>query len=115
MRRPITIAAALLAVSTTVAGAAEYPVLDAPPGLSAVARGSYSQFLLMNLPRALALGSNGAYGWFGGAPSIADARQKALASCTAKGASDCTIYAEDLQVVSRPVAVPVPTAPLIQQ
>lgn len=107
-------AIALLALSSVAASAAEYPILDAPPGLSAAARSSYSAFLLMNEPRALAFGSNGAYGWYGGAANIGEARQKALASCAAKGASDCAIYAEDLQVLSHPVTVPV-QGPLAQQ
>ncbi len=86
-----------------IAGAfAQAPaVLDvgAVPGLSASGRVEYGRFLLMNLPRAFALGSNGYSGWFGGAGTIEDARAKALASCAGHGGTNCAIYAEDLRVV----------------
>jgi hypothetical protein len=78
-----------------------WPVLDtdAVPYLKAQGRHSYADFLLMNLPRAVAVASNGAYGWYGGGSSIEDVRDKALKSCADKGGAGCAIYAEDLQVV----------------
>jgi hypothetical protein len=114
----ITVAAAFgLCAMLGVAHA--QPVLDvgAVPNLSAHARASYAIFIRMNLPRAAAISSSGRTGWSGGSRSLADARTEALQSCAAAGASDCAIYAEDLQVVWRgaaPVALtPVP-GPLVQ-
>jgi hypothetical protein len=89
----------LLAVLT--AAAAPVSVLDvaALPTTNATAWANYAEFLLMNLPRAFALSSGGAYGWFGGAGTAEAAKAKALASCTAKGGNDCALYAVDLDVV----------------
>jgi hypothetical protein len=97
----------------------QWPVLDteAVPYLKANGRSSYADFLLMNLSRAIAVASNGTYGWYGGAGSIADARSKALKLCTDKGGVGCAIYAEDLQVVwqGRPAqALPPVPGPLIE-
>jgi hypothetical protein len=95
------------------------PVLDvaAVPYLTPAARASYGDFMLVNLPRAFAVAPNGAYGWSGGGATIEDARARALKSCAAKGASDCAIYAEDLQVVwsgRPPVALPAVPGPLLE-
>jgi hypothetical protein len=95
------------------------PVLDiaAVPYLKPPGRASYADFLLMNLPRALAVASNGWYGWYGGAGTIEDARTKALKSCADKGGADCAIYAEGLQVVwpgRPPEALPAVPGPLIE-
>jgi hypothetical protein len=100
-----------------VAGA--QPVLDvgAVPNLTAQARASYAIFLRMNLPRAVAISSGGGIGWLGGSRSLDDARAAALKSCAAKGAGDCAVYAEDLQVVwhgAAPVVLPRVPGPLIQ-
>jgi hypothetical protein len=83
------------------AAAAEPPVLDAAavPYVKPEGRASYRNFLLVNLPRAFAVASSGAYGWQGGTGTLQEMRAKALASCAAKGGSDCAIYAEDLTVV----------------
>jgi hypothetical protein len=67
------------------------------------------------LPRAFALASDGRYGWLGGGGTSEDARARALKSCADKGGADCSIYAEDLQVVWRgraPVALPQPPGAL---
>ena len=106
-------AGASVAVAGTIA-----PVLDvaAVPYLDPTGRASYADFLLINLPRAFALASNGMYGWFGGAGRTEDARAKALQSCRQKGGADCMIYAEDLQVVWRgatPVTLAQPPAMLL--
>jgi hypothetical protein len=106
----------------SVAGRADPPtiaVLDvgAVPYLKPEGRQVYGNFLLLNLPRAMAVASNGAYGGFGGGRSIEDARAKALKSCADKGGADCAIYAEDLQVVwqGRPAQVlPAVPGPLIE-
>jgi hypothetical protein len=95
------------------------PVLDvsAVPYLKPQARASYAGFLLMNVPRAMAVASNGMYGWYGGGTSIEDVRSRALQSCIGKGGADCAIYAEDLQVVWQgrsPVALPPVPGPLIE-
>lgn len=110
--------AILLAVALLAGGAvrAAEPVLDvaAVPYLNPVGRTSYADFLLMNVPRALAVARNGAYGWYGGASNIEDARARAIKNCIDKGGTDCAVYAEDLQVVwqGRPLAAlaPVPGA-----
>jgi hypothetical protein len=98
------------------AAAAEPPVLDAAavPYVKPEGRASYRNFLLVNLPRAFAVASSGAYGWQGGTGTLQEMRAKALASCAAKGGSDCAIYAEDLTVAFpgrpriEPPAVPGP-------
>ncbi len=90
--------------------------VEAVPYLQAAGRTSYSDFLLMNLPRAMAIASSGAYGWYGGAGTMEDARTKALKSCVEKGGTDCAIYAVDLQVVWQgrpPQALPPIPGPLI--
>jgi hypothetical protein len=57
------------------------------------------QFLLGNLPRVWAIGSDGSYGGAWGAASPDAARAKALQNCANRGARDCSIYAADLDVV----------------
>lgn len=77
----------------------------AVPGLNEAGRQAYADFLLADLPRAFAIGSNGAYGYYGsdgyrvGSGNIEVARAGALQSCTARGATDCALYAENLDVV----------------
>jgi hypothetical protein len=95
------------------------PVLDvtAVPYLTSKGRASYADFLLANLPRAVAVASNGACGWFGGATTIDNVRSRALKSCADKGGMDCAIYAEDLQVVwpgRTPAALPAVPGPQIE-
>lgn len=94
------------------------PVLDvaALPYVKPAGRASYADFILMNVPRAFAVASSGAYGWYGGGSAIDDARSRALKSCADKGGTDCAIYAEDLQVVwhgRAPVVLPAVPGPLI--
>jgi hypothetical protein len=100
------------------ARAAALPVLDvsALPVQTADVRASYERFLVINLPRAFALGSTGANGRWGGGGTLEEARAKALATCAVGGATDCRIYAEDLVVVwpGRPrVEPPAVPGPLI--
>jgi hypothetical protein len=77
----------------------------AVPGLNEAGRHAYADFLLTDLPRAFAIGSNGAYGYYGsdgyrvGNGDIEVARAGALQACSAKGATDCTPYAENLDIV----------------
>ncbi|HEY2618392.1 MAG TPA: hypothetical protein VGI78_13720 [Acetobacteraceae bacterium] len=111
--------ALLLGAAASRAAQPQWPILDtgAVPYLKAQGRSSYAGFLLTNLPRAIAVAANGAYGWYGGGGSIEDVRAKALKSCADKGGIGCAIYAEDLQVVwqGRPaVALPPVPGPLIE-
>ena len=111
--------AAVFGLCAMLGAAGAQSVLDvgAVPSLNAQARASYAIFLRMNLPRAAAVSSGGGIGWSGGNRSLDDARTAALKGCAAKGAGDCAVYAEDLQVVWRgaaPVALPPVPGPLIQ-
>ncbi len=113
------ILALLLLTGATRAAEPGWPILnvDAVPNLKPQRRSFYADFLLTNLPRAIAISPNGWYGWYGGAGTIEDARTKALKSCADKGGTDCAIYAEDLQVVlptRQPAVLPVVPGPLIE-
>jgi hypothetical protein len=118
------IPAVLLLIAALGGSAAEsaesaIPVLDVArvPFVLAPGRAAYGDFLLANLPRAMAVASNGRYGWYGGGGTIEDARAKALKSCADKGGVDCAIYAQDLQVVWQgraPAALPLVPGPLIE-
>ena len=85
----------------------------AVPGVNEAGRQAYANFLLTDIPRAFAIGSNGAFGSYGsdgyrvGPGDIEMARAGALQSCAAQGATDCALYAENLDVVWRGRA-PVP-------
>jgi pimeloyl-ACP methyl ester carboxylesterase len=99
------------------ASAADPPVLDAAavPGLNDRGRASYANFLMVNTPRAFAMSPSGSAGWQGGTGTIEDVRAKALANCASKGATDCELYAEDLQVVWRgrkPAELAKPSGPI---
>jgi hypothetical protein len=116
--------AALLA-GASVAGASvaasaldrRYPILDlaGPPGLDASARRAYADFLLMDLPRAFAIGAGGRVGVAGGALSTDQAGAEAIAACQGIGGGNARIYAQDLSVVWHGPAPPVAAAraPLI--
>ena len=108
----VLVVALCLAGSAWSAGAAapEPAVLDVArvPYVRDDGRAAYRRFLLSNLPRAMAISPAGQYGWHGAAKSIQDARERALASCAAKGASDCVIYAEDLHIADQPAPPPPP-------
>ena len=85
----------------------------AVPKLDAAGRAAYAEFLLVNLPRAFAIGGTSAFGWQGGTGTIEQIRAKAIASCAERGAADCQIYAEDLDVVwqgRKPVTQAIPNA-----
>jgi len=75
-------------------------VLDvaAVPGLPQAARPAYADYVLANLPRALAIAGNGHLGW-AAEPTLDGARTKALDTCRAYGGTDCRLYAENLDVV----------------
>ena len=69
----------------------------AVPGLNEAGRQAYADFLLTDIPRAFAIGANGAYGYQGsdgyrvGNGEIELARANALQNCAAKAATDCAI------------------------
>jgi hypothetical protein len=114
MRQLIVFVVAFGCLAMAQAAEPAFPVLDiaAVPNLQADGRAAYADFLLVNLPRAFALASDGHYGWFGGAGTVEDARTRALKSCTDKGGTDCSLYAEDLRVVWRGrAAVMLPQSP----
>ena len=113
MTRLIACLALLLVLAGPVRAQA---MLDAGavPGLTAQGQASYREFLQINLPRAFALGSGGAYGWKGGGGTIEQAREAAMASCSAKG-PDCRLYAENLDLIwpGRATTAPAPPGPLL--
>ena len=119
MRLAVALLVILPWLSGGVSRAAEqWAILDvaAVPYLTSQGRDSYQDFLLMDVPRAMAVASHGQYGWYGGGHSIEDARARALKSCADKGGTDCAIYAEDLQVVWQgraPQKLPSVPGPLI--
>ncbi len=81
------------------------------PNLDATGRESYARFLQSNLPRAFALAPDGTFGWYGGASTPEEARDKALKSCSGKGAEHCALYAEDLRIVWPGKESPAPSSP----
>ncbi len=91
----------LLLLLLAVPAVAQPAVLDAAavPGLDAAGRASYRSWLDANLPRALAIGTNGRVGWSSGDGSMQAVQERALAACQQQGGTDCTIYAENLAVV----------------
>lgn len=94
-------------------GAAAQPALPSPPPhLTTEGRAAYASFLATNLPRAFAVGGADAFGWQGGTGKPAEVQAKALASCTARGAADCRLYAIDLALAGQP-APPPPPGPLM--
>ncbi len=115
MKHPMLFA---LMIASMFAGAARaQPVLDAGrvPGLTAAGQAAYADFLLINLPRAFAVGGNGAYGWAGGTGTADSVRTRALAGCAQRGATDCALYAEGLDVVwpGQVTSTPAPPGPLV--
>jgi hypothetical protein len=71
----------------------------AVPGLDADGRASYQSWLDANLPRALAIGTNGRVGWSSGGSTMEAVQESALAACRQQGGTDCALYAENLAVV----------------
>ena len=92
---------AVVAILAASVAARAQPLLDAGavPGLDAAGRQSYAAWLLTNTPRAAAIGTNGRIGWAAGAPSLEDARKRAVALCGEHGGTECRPYAEDLSIV----------------
>lgn len=85
------------------------PVLDLallPPMKPGGAAAYRDRFLLGNLPRAMAIASNGAFGARWDAPSLEAAKDTALKNCASNGGTDCAIYAENLDVVWKGRAAP---------
>jgi len=88
-------------------------VLDvaAVPGLTEEGRAAYASFLETNLTRAFAIGGSGNYGASSaGNRSAATVQKTALEGCAKRGATDCRLYAVDLDVVGQPLTPPPPGA-----
>ena len=85
------------------------------PGLDAAGRALYASWLLTNTERAVAVGSNGKIGWYGGGPSLPAAREHALALCAEHGGTACQIFAENLDIVwpGRQAAAAKPPGPFV--
>ncbi|MGG5809417.1 hypothetical protein [Falsiroseomonas sp. CW058] len=91
-----------LALLLAAPALAQAPLLDLPqaPGLREADRANVARFLRMNLPRALAFGPDGAFGWHAGGPPE-ELEAKALESCRRRsGGAPCWIQARDLAVVA---------------
>ncbi len=92
-------------------------VLDetAVPYLDATGRATYDRWLLTNLPRAVAIASNGKIGWASGLRTLEANREKAQSQCEEHGGADCRVYAENLDVVwpGRQTHTPAPPPPLV--
>jgi hypothetical protein len=109
MRRLVLLLLLLLAAPAL----AQAPLLELPqaPGLREADRGNVARFLRMNLPRALAFGPDGAFGWHAGGP-MEELEQKALESCQRRsGGAPCRIHARDLSVVAEGQAWAAPEPP----
>jgi hypothetical protein len=79
------------------------PLLALPetPGLSAADRTNVERFLRMNLPRALAFGPDGAFGWRAGGGDAAVVERAAIESCERRsGGRPCSLAARDLAVLA---------------
>lgn len=91
-----------LVVPTHGMAQAKFDVLDVkalPPIEQVGAQVYQDRFINYPTPRAFAIGRNGKYGSVGGTATLEDARARALKSCTDRGGENCTIYAENLEVV----------------
>jgi hypothetical protein len=117
LTRRALLAAAPAAMVAGVTPDPRFPVLDVAraPGLDEAGRRAYAAFLLMDLPRAFAIGANGRVGMAGGALSTGQARTQALAACQGVGGPTARIYAQDLAVVwdGRPAPMAQQRPPLI--
>lgn len=95
-------ALALLSCLVTPATAQAQAILDLAqlPALSPTARDAYArEFLVGNLPRAVAISANKIIGMEWGSKTIEQAREAALNRCKKAGGRDCAIYAENLDIV----------------
>ncbi len=88
----------------------------AVPGLDAEGRASYDRWLLIGLPRAVAVGTNGKIGWMSEDNTLAQTRAQALVRCQQNGGTGCRLYAENLEIVwpgRQQKAPPPPPPPLV--
>ncbi len=87
-------------VAVVVRPGAAQAVLDAKavPGLGAAGQAVYADWLLANLPRAVAITGDGHIGW-AAEKTLEDSRAQALATCRRFAGADCRLYAENLDVV----------------
>jgi hypothetical protein len=108
--------ALLLALVLALPAAAQrrpplFEVVDTP-GLDQAARTNVDRFLRMNLPRVLALGPNGAFGWqaLGGTPE--EIERQAIESCQRRSqGAPCAVAVRDLNVVTPGKAWTAPPPP----
>lgn len=80
----------------------EAPFASLRARLSPIDRQSVDDYLRMPTEKALALGPAGGAYWAYGLYSLESARLKVLAHCREKVAADCTLAAENFQILSRP-------------
>jgi hypothetical protein len=79
-------------------GHARIDDLSGPPTSQPNREGAYRRFLDAKLPRAFAIGPNGAAGWASGDWALG----RALGSCQRRGGERCRLYAVDDDVVWDP-------------
>jgi hypothetical protein len=104
----------LAALWSIAAHAQPEPLLDIArlPTMKPGGMASYrDHFLLGNVPRAWAIASDGSFGGAWGSQTAQDARERAMKNCAIKGATDCAIYATDLDVVWKGRAAAVRAVP----
>ena len=76
------------------------PVLAPPPRLSEKGRADFEEYLAAGQHKAFAVSPGGAFGYFSGRRSAAEALGEALTGC-AKHAQDCAPYAIDNQLAGK--------------
>ena len=115
--RPMRLSAVLLLVLAAWPAAAQprNPLLEIPasPGLSEADRASVGRFLNYPVPRVLALGPNGAFGWQSRAGTLEETERRALESCQRRtNGAPCQVAVRDISVVlpGRAWAPPEPPA-----
>lgn len=84
---------------------------DAVPYLDYDGRDDYRRFLYSDLPRAFAVGTNGAHAFASRRFGIAGSKAEALAHCAAAGGTGCALYAVGLDIVWPGAAWHAPTPP----
>lgn len=95
----IGLCAGLAAGVVSMAGAhAESPALPLPP-LPAAGQADFRDYWKADENAAFAIAPDGAWAWVAGQPSIAQAREEAIAACQFHSSLRCIVYAEDRRIV----------------
>lgn len=92
----------LAALAVPAAAQRPPPLLEVArsPGLAPADRANVERFLRMNLPRVLALGPDGAFGWQAGGGTPEEVERLALESCARRARGrGCEVAVRDLEVV----------------